>query len=190
MPCSSHKWISIPCNLNSKGYIKIVQNSVFIRKNPGEQMILVPRKLLLLHVCDCNRLRTKIDGLSVQQVPLRLWKSRAWITYFTFWKSTGTNIKQSQQKISTHSLCNVQYLLQPYLPNVYCNAAEYLCLRNIFLRCRTRTWEMQVFAPVQISWVIFSNSLNFTVSIPYCKNGLLFPIFFKKVKMYHKNFRK
>lgn len=98
MPCSYHEWISISCNLNSKGYIRIVRISVFIRKNPGEQMILVPRKLLLLHVCDCNRLRTKIDGLSAHQVPLRLWKSRAWITYFTFWKTTGTNIKQNQQK--------------------------------------------------------------------------------------------
>lgn len=98
MPCSSQKWISISCNHDSKGYIRIVQNSVFIRKNPGEQMILVPRKLLLLHVCDSNRLRTKIDGLSAHQVPLRLWKSRAWITYFTFWKSIGTNIKQNEQK--------------------------------------------------------------------------------------------
>lgn len=77
MPCSSHEWISISYNLNSKGYIRIVQNSVFIRKNPGEQMILVPRKLLLLHVCDCNRLRAKIDGLSAHRVPLRLRKSRA-----------------------------------------------------------------------------------------------------------------
>lgn len=112
---SSHKWISISCNLNSKGYIRIVQNSVFIRKNPGEQRILVPRKLLLLHICDCNRLRAKIDGLSAHQVPWRLWKSRAWITYFTFWTSTGTNIKQKQQKKkkkSTHSLCEVQ-CLQP-----------------------------------------------------------------------------
>lgn len=98
MPCSSHKWISISYNLNSKGYKRILQNSVFIRKSPGEQMILVPRKLLLLHVCDCNRLRTKIDGLSAQQEPLRLWKSRAWITYFTFWKSTGRNTKQNQHK--------------------------------------------------------------------------------------------
>lgn len=69
MPCSSHKWISISCNHDSKSYIRIAQNSVFIRKNPGEQMILVPRKLLLLHVCDCNRPRTKINGLSAHQVP-------------------------------------------------------------------------------------------------------------------------
>lgn len=130
MPCSSHKWISISYNLNSKGYKRILQNSVFIRKNPGEQMILVPRKLLLLHVCDCNRLRTKIDGLSAQQEPLRLWKSRAWITYFTFWKSTGRNTKQNQHKKSTHSLCNALCLLQPYFPHVYCSAAEYLCLRE------------------------------------------------------------
>lgn len=118
---SSHKWISISHNLNTKGYIRIVQNSVFIRKNPGEQMILVPRKLLLLHICDCNRLRAKIDGLSAHQVPWRLWKSRAWITYFTFWTSTGTNIKQKQKKRgknkkekkkSTHYLCQV-HCLQP-----------------------------------------------------------------------------
>lgn len=104
MPCLSHKWIWMSCNPNSKGYIRIVQNSVFIRKNPREQMILAPRKLLLLHVCDCNRLRTKIDGFSAHQVPLRLWKSRAWITHFTFCKSIGTNIKQNQQKKSAHSL--------------------------------------------------------------------------------------
>lgn len=77
MPCSSHEWMSMSCNLNNKGYIRILQNSVFIRKSPGEQMILVPRKLLLLHVCDRNRLRTKIDGLSAQHEPLRLWKSGA-----------------------------------------------------------------------------------------------------------------
>lgn len=107
MPCSFHKWVSISCNLNSKGYIRIVQNSVFIRKNPGEQMVLVPRKLLLQHVCDCNRLRTKINALSAHWVPLRLWKSRAWITYFTFWKSTGTNIEQNQQKDQPILCCSM-----------------------------------------------------------------------------------
>lgn len=137
---SSHKWISISHNLNTKGYIRIVQNSVFIRKNPGEQMILVPRKLLLLHICDCNRLRAKIDGLSAHQVPWRLWKSRAWITYFTFWTSTGTNIKQKQKKRGKNKkekknqpiICARFTACSPwpYFSSVCGNAAEHLGLRE------------------------------------------------------------
>jgi len=32
--------------------------------------------------------------------------------------------KTKPTKKSTHSMCNVQWLLQPYFPNVYCSAAE------------------------------------------------------------------
>lgn len=130
-------------------------------------MILVPRKLLLLHICDCNRLRAKIDALSAQQAPWRLWKSRAWITYFTFWTSTGTNIKQKQQK--NLSPFFVQGSVLAALGFILPMSVEMLQSTwawgntNLLLRCSTRTWEMQVFAPVQISWVILRNSLNLSV---------------------------
>lgn len=187
---SSHKWISISHNLNTKGYIRIVQNSVFIRKNPGEQMILVPRKLLLLHICDCNRLRAKIDGLSAHQVPWRLWKSRAWITYFTFWTSTGTNIKQKQEKKGKNKK---EKKINPlFVPGSLLAALDLIFPvsvamlqstwdwgnTNLFLRCSATIWELQVFVSVQISLVILKNPFNLPVSIPHTTKGGCYFTFF------------